>query len=233
MAASVPIGQALDQAREIEAWKETALLHHRNEQYYRGLVVKIGEMLGEAAYIADDGGRAEDVLCAKVPELVVALTAERDHYKRESELGATMLGVIVSGLGEKATTKAGASVQDVLDHVAALTAEVERRRIAHDRADGALADAATVPTGDLERGILALVDERDVLAAKRAWALAAMTAWADRARTAEADVKALAEALTDIRDFAKGRAPMYEVLVRAEADLALPGVGRVREEGKG
>ncbi len=65
---------------------------------------------------------------------IEALRAERDYYQRESDLGATMLGVIVStlGLGTKATTKAGASVQDVLDHVAALRAEVEMARIERD-----------------------------------------------------------------------------------------------------
>ncbi len=88
-------------------------------------------------------------VCGCADREIEALRAERDHYQRESDLGATMLGVIVSslGLGAKATTKAGASVQDVLDHVAALRDEVERFRIAHDRADGALADAETVPTG--------------------------------------------------------------------------------------
>lgn len=54
--------------RLVRGWYDTALQHHRNEEYYRGLVVQIGEMLGEAAYTSDDGTRQEDVLCAKVPE---------------------------------------------------------------------------------------------------------------------------------------------------------------------
>ncbi len=47
--------------------------------------------------------------------------------------------------------------------IAALTAEVEQLRIAIARADGALADAETVPTGNLEDGIRALTAERDGL----------------------------------------------------------------------
>ena len=56
--------------RLVRGWYDTALQHHRNEEYYRGLVTQIGEMLGEEAYTSDDGTRQEDVLCAKVPELV-------------------------------------------------------------------------------------------------------------------------------------------------------------------
>ena len=59
-------------------WLETAHQHHRNEEYYRGLVVQIGEMLGDAAFIADDGVKHLDVLCAKVPDLVRARLAGYD-----------------------------------------------------------------------------------------------------------------------------------------------------------
>jgi hypothetical protein len=65
--------KTLEQAiAERNAWVESAAMFSRNEEYYRGLVVQIGEMFGEAAYIADDGSRSQDVLCAKVPELVRA-----------------------------------------------------------------------------------------------------------------------------------------------------------------
>ena len=210
------------------AWQETAAYAQRGLDYYRSLVVKIGETIGESAYIADDGGTHDDVLCAKVPELVAALQAERDHYKRESELGATMLGVIVSslGLGTKATTKAGASVQDVLDHVAALKAEVENLRIAHARADGALADAETVKTGDLELGIRALTAERDGL---RDW----VTRLGDNYRAAEADARALAEAAENghrYQDCVPGEPTDHRPGCALCTALARPGVVRVREE---
>lgn len=54
------------------AWYDTAAQMSRNSDYYRGLVVKIGKMFGEEAYISDDGSVQDDVLCAKVPELVAA-----------------------------------------------------------------------------------------------------------------------------------------------------------------
>lgn len=58
-------------SRERDAWMETANQQARNAQYYRGLVVKIGQMLGQSAYTSDDGS-VQDVLCDKVPELVEA-----------------------------------------------------------------------------------------------------------------------------------------------------------------
>lgn len=60
--------------------------------------------------------------------------------------------------------------------IAALKAEVSRLRIAYDRADGALADAETVPAGNLERGIRALTAERDGLRGQVARLVAALDA---------------------------------------------------------
>ena len=59
-------------AKRIALWMETSAQNQRNTDYYRGLLVKCGEAIGDAAYIAEDGGRSEDVLCAKIPELVDA-----------------------------------------------------------------------------------------------------------------------------------------------------------------
>jgi hypothetical protein len=56
--------------RERDNWMETAMQESRNREYYRGLVVQIGQMFGESAKTCDDGSKAEDVLCAKVPQLV-------------------------------------------------------------------------------------------------------------------------------------------------------------------
>jgi hypothetical protein len=56
--------------RVLKAWYETAMQHCRNEEYYRGLVQQIGELFGAVAYVSDDGSVQQDVLCAKVPELV-------------------------------------------------------------------------------------------------------------------------------------------------------------------
>lgn len=62
-------------ARRIAAWMQTGAQHARNEEYYRGLVVKCGKAIGYDAYVQDDGGVVTEVLCAKVPELVEALVA--------------------------------------------------------------------------------------------------------------------------------------------------------------
>jgi len=51
-------------------WESIAAQERRNTEYYRGLVISIGKMLGEESYISDDGSVQQDVLCAKVPELV-------------------------------------------------------------------------------------------------------------------------------------------------------------------
>lgn len=62
-------------ARLVQGWHDTAAQHCRNEEYYRGLVIEIGKMLGPEVYVSDDGSVQHDVLCAKVPELVAARLA--------------------------------------------------------------------------------------------------------------------------------------------------------------
>lgn len=59
-------------SRLLRNWYDTAAQNARNTDYYRGLVVEIGAMFGNVAYVSDDGSVQEDVLCAKVPELVRA-----------------------------------------------------------------------------------------------------------------------------------------------------------------
>jgi len=59
-------------ARRISAWMDTAAQNARNTEYYRGLLVRCGKAIGDRAYIADDGTRSEDVLCAKIPKIVEA-----------------------------------------------------------------------------------------------------------------------------------------------------------------
>lgn len=60
-------------AWRLAAWIGQSAQNQRNTDYYRGLVERCGEAIGEQAYIADDGGKHNDVLCAKVPELVEKL----------------------------------------------------------------------------------------------------------------------------------------------------------------
>lgn len=60
-------------------WESTANQHLRNEQYYRGLLIQIGELFGIYARICDDGGLSEDVLVGKVPELVENILLQFIH----------------------------------------------------------------------------------------------------------------------------------------------------------
>ncbi len=55
---------------QLDNWIETAAQNQRNTDYYRGLLVECGETIGDRAYIADDGIRHLDVLCAKIPEII-------------------------------------------------------------------------------------------------------------------------------------------------------------------
>ena len=57
----------------MEGWKETAAQHLRNKDYYRGLVQEVGKHFGADAYISDDGSIQQDILCAKVPDLVARM----------------------------------------------------------------------------------------------------------------------------------------------------------------
>ena len=59
-------------AKRIAVWMETAAQNQRNADYYRGLLVRCGKTIGDRAFIADDGTRSQDVLCAKIPEIIAA-----------------------------------------------------------------------------------------------------------------------------------------------------------------
>ena len=72
-------------AKRIAFWMETAAQNQRNTDYYRGLLVRCGEVIGDPAYIGDDGSRAEDVLCAKIPELVEELLKSNKEGGKANE----------------------------------------------------------------------------------------------------------------------------------------------------
>ena len=57
-------------AKRIAVWMYTAAQNQRNTDYYRGLLVRCGKAIGDRAFIADDGTRMKNVLCAKIPEIV-------------------------------------------------------------------------------------------------------------------------------------------------------------------
>lgn len=57
-------------AKRIALWMQIAAQNQRNTDYYRGLLKECGEAIGERAFICDDGSISEDVLCAKIPEII-------------------------------------------------------------------------------------------------------------------------------------------------------------------
>jgi len=64
-------------AKRIAAWMDTAAQAARGQEFYRELVVKIGEKFGIAAKTSDDGSVQDHVLALKVPELVDKAMGER------------------------------------------------------------------------------------------------------------------------------------------------------------
>jgi hypothetical protein len=71
------VSESIEELRAIvEAWKETAAQHLRNEEFYRGIVRQIGEQIGIAARTSDDSSVQDDVLALKVPELVTLAIAK-------------------------------------------------------------------------------------------------------------------------------------------------------------
>ena len=69
-----------DNLEDTESWREAAAHYARNADFYRGIVIQIGELFGEGARTSDDGSVQDDVLALKVPELVEALVAELGRY---------------------------------------------------------------------------------------------------------------------------------------------------------
>lgn len=52
------------------AWKETARHYASGQEFYQNIVTKVGEIIGEEAYTADDGTVGDSVLALKVPEII-------------------------------------------------------------------------------------------------------------------------------------------------------------------
>jgi len=48
--------------------------------FYRSLLINIGEIIGQAAYISDDGSKQEDVLVKKLPQLVYDMVSAKQQY---------------------------------------------------------------------------------------------------------------------------------------------------------
>jgi hypothetical protein len=57
-------------AEKIAAWMQTAAQCQRGAEYYQGLLQQCGRTIGDRAYTRDDGSRSNEVLCAKIPEII-------------------------------------------------------------------------------------------------------------------------------------------------------------------
>lgn len=64
-------------------WEKTAAQHLRNEQYYRGLLVQIGELFGLRLRICDDGSVSEGVVVAALPNQVKRLLVCHEMLVRQ------------------------------------------------------------------------------------------------------------------------------------------------------
>ncbi len=60
-------------AKRIAAWMDTAADFARNEDFYRSLLDRCAQHLGQDVNIADDGSVMDGPLRLKIPELVEAL----------------------------------------------------------------------------------------------------------------------------------------------------------------
>lgn len=59
-------------------WRDTAAMMSRNADFYQGIVIQVGEILGVEAYTANDGTVGDSVLALKVPELVKKLKEKNE-----------------------------------------------------------------------------------------------------------------------------------------------------------
>jgi hypothetical protein len=59
--------------RLVTALVGDAAMFSRSSDFYKDIVRKCGESIGEQAYICDDGSKSDCVLALKVPELVAEL----------------------------------------------------------------------------------------------------------------------------------------------------------------
>ena len=91
---------------QAQKWEDSAMhvagMYCKGMEYYRGLVEQIGQTIGESAYIQDDGGKVDSVLCAKVPELVEELKQGLAEAREENKkLREALLRVRTWGISSK------------------------------------------------------------------------------------------------------------------------------------
>lgn len=130
----VPLCEAV--ARRIAAWMETAAQAYRNEDFYRGIVVQIGEMFGDAAKTSNDGSIQQDVLALKVAPLVKRFLSERGVSSPATSVPASPDSMNAYHWTEETVLNIRSNSGDISDQqviadrhnasLASLTAEIER-----------------------------------------------------------------------------------------------------------
>lgn len=86
---------------ERDNWMETAAQNQRNTDFYRDLIIKIGEPFGVAAKTSDDGSVQDEVLALKVPDLVESLRAENSGKYEALKIIQKLSGDWYQGASEK------------------------------------------------------------------------------------------------------------------------------------
>lgn len=77
--------------RERDNWMQTAAEFNTAREYYRNLLDQCGQAIGKEAYTCDDGTTQQDVLVAKVPELVRGLVGERNNWQELAVANAALI----------------------------------------------------------------------------------------------------------------------------------------------
>ena len=70
----------IDKNKAIADWKESARKFANEVQFYKDILVRIGMLIGDEAYISDDGSKQEDVLVKKLPQLVYDMVSAKQQY---------------------------------------------------------------------------------------------------------------------------------------------------------
>jgi hypothetical protein len=76
-----------------DAWEEACGQAQKNVDYYRGLLDWCGHVIGRDAFICDDGSVSDDVLRAKIPELVSELQKDASRFRALEDWGVDVLDI--------------------------------------------------------------------------------------------------------------------------------------------
>ena len=103
--ASVLVKETETAEKTCSSWQDTAKQYDNNANYYRELLYSIGKTLGKESYISDDGSRQEDVLCAKVPELVAKMKVQLRIAEDKADLWDRLIDKGINALDADTRTK--------------------------------------------------------------------------------------------------------------------------------